>query len=64
MPLVQVSILEGRSLEVKQTLIKEVTDAVTRTLGANPESVRVLIYEMPKEHWGVGGVSKASTPSD
>lgn len=63
MPLIQVSILEGRSSEVKKELIKEVTDAVVRTLGANPEVVRVLLYEMPKEHWGVGGVSKAEQPN-
>ncbi|WAH38066.1 2-hydroxymuconate tautomerase [Alicyclobacillus dauci] len=62
MPLVQMSILEGRSPEVKKELIREVTDAVVRTLGAKPEAVRVLLYEMPKEHWGVGGVSRAEQP--
>ncbi|MFB5190047.1 4-oxalocrotonate tautomerase [Alicyclobacillus fastidiosus] len=59
MPLIQMSIIEGRPPEVKKELIREVTDAVVRTLGAKPEAVRVLLYEVPPEHWGVGGVSKA-----
>ncbi|GEO25212.1 4-oxalocrotonate tautomerase [Alicyclobacillus acidoterrestris] len=59
MPLIQMSILEGRSKEAKKAAMKEVTDAVVRTLGVPPETVRVLIYEMPKEHWSVGGISKA-----
>lgn len=61
-PLIQMHILEGRSPEVKKLLIQEVTDAVVRTLGANPAAVRVLLYELPPEHWGVGGKSKAVQP--
>lgn len=59
MPLVQLHILEGRPLEVKKRLIEEVTDAVCRTLGAAPDSVRVLLYELPKTHWAVGGKTMA-----
>ncbi|GMA59910.1 4-oxalocrotonate tautomerase [Alicyclobacillus fastidiosus] len=59
MPLIQMSIIEGRPPELKKELIREVTDAVVRTLGAKPEAVRVILYEVPPEHWGVGGVSKA-----
>lgn len=61
MPLIQMHILEGRSEAVKRELIKEVTAAVVKTLGTNPEAVRVLLYELPPEHWGVGGKSKAET---
>ncbi|GLV12544.1 4-oxalocrotonate tautomerase [Alicyclobacillus hesperidum] len=63
MPLVQMSILEGRSAEAKRALIREVTDAVVRTLGVQPDAVRVLLYEMPKANWAVGGVSKADSSS-
>ncbi|MCF8563191.1 4-oxalocrotonate tautomerase family protein [Alicyclobacillus tolerans] len=59
MPLIQMHILEGRTAETKRQLISEVTDAVSRTLGAKPESIRVLLYELPKEHWAVGGVTMA-----
>lgn len=55
MPLVQVSLIEGRTAHQKEELIVELTDAVVRALGARRESVRVLLYEVPAEHWGAGG---------
>lgn len=61
MPLIQMHMLEGRSEDVKRELIRELTAVVVKTLGANPEAVRVLLYELPPEHWGVGGKSKAET---
>ena len=59
MPLVQVSLIEGRPSDLKEQLIVELTSAVVRALGAPPESVRVILYEVPAAHWGVGGASKA-----
>lgn len=59
MPLVQVTLIEGRSQEKKDALIREVTDAVARTADAPPETIRVILYEVPAGQWGVGGVSKA-----
>ncbi len=55
MPLAQISILEGRSKEMKTDLIREVTKAIGRSLNAPEESVRVVIYEVPKSDWGIGG---------
>ncbi|HHY72354.1 MAG TPA: 4-oxalocrotonate tautomerase [Bacillus bacterium] len=57
MPLIQINIIEGRSPEMKEELIKEVTKTVSRTLDAPIETVRVLINEMPPEHWGIAGES-------
>ena len=34
--------------------------AVTTTLAMQPAQVRVLLYELPPEHWAVGGQSKAA----
>jgi 4-oxalocrotonate tautomerase len=59
MPLVQVTMIEGRSQEKKEALIREVTDAVARTADAPLETIRVILYEVPAGQWGVGGVSKA-----
>jgi 4-oxalocrotonate tautomerase len=55
MPIAQISILEGRSKETKALLIREVTDAISRSLGAPREAVRVLVYEVEKAEWGIGG---------
>jgi 4-oxalocrotonate tautomerase len=56
MPLIQVNILEGRPPEKITELISNITDTVSETLGAPKQSVRVLVTEMPKTHWGIGGV--------
>jgi 4-oxalocrotonate tautomerase len=57
MPIAHIHIMEGRSDEKKERLIAEVTDAICRSLDAKPESVRIIIQEMPKAHFGIGGVS-------
>lgn len=57
MPIAHLHIMEGRSEEKKERLIAEVTEAICRSLDAKPESVRVIIQEMPKAHFGIGGVS-------
>lgn len=60
MPLVQVTLVEGRSPEQRAALIREVTAAVVRTTAMAPERVRVVLYEVAAEDWGVGGVTKAA----
>ncbi len=57
MPIVQVNMLEGRSDEQKEALIHEITEAMVRAIGAPRESVRVMIHELPKQHFGIGGSS-------
>jgi 4-oxalocrotonate tautomerase len=61
MPLIQVTIVEGRDVAAKRALIAELTGAAVRTLGVEPERVRVLLTEIPAAHWAVGGVSKAES---
>lgn len=58
MPIVEVTLIEGRSKEQKRALVKEVTDAVVSSIGAPIEAVRVIIREIPPEHFAVGGVPK------
>lgn len=57
MPIVTVQMLEGRTVEQKQALIKEVTETVVKTTGAKQDAVTVVIEEMKKENYGVAGVS-------
>jgi len=59
MPIIQAFLIEGRSPEQKSAFIAAVTEAATRTVGAPPESVRVIITEMPKTDFGIGGRSVA-----
>jgi 4-oxalocrotonate tautomerase len=57
MPIANLMILEGRAPEIKQALIRAVTTSIVDTLKVKPESVRVILQEVPPEHWGIGGVS-------
>jgi 4-oxalocrotonate tautomerase len=44
-------------VEQKRDLIAKVTEAMSSAVGAKPESVRVILTEMPKEHFGIAGKS-------
>lgn len=57
MPIIQVHMMEGRTEAQKEAVIAEITEAMVRAVGAPRESVRVLINEMPKAHFGIGGRS-------
>ncbi len=57
MPIMIVHILEGRSDEQKEAFIEALTNAAESSLGAPRASVRVLLQEMPKQHFGIGGSS-------
>ncbi len=59
MPLVQASILEGRSQAQKEAFCKAVADAAVEHLNVQLPQVRVIISEVPAEHWTIGGVTKA-----
>lgn len=54
MPLIEVTLVEGRSPQQVRTLISELTDAVVRSVGARKESVRVVVHEVPATHWAAG----------
>jgi 4-oxalocrotonate tautomerase len=55
MPIIEVSLLAGRPAETKRALLRELTDAAERVLGVRRDSIRVILREVPPEHWGVGG---------
>lgn len=57
MPLINVKIMEGRSDEKIEALMKNVTDAVSESLEAPKENVRVTVDEVPKTHWAIGGTT-------
>jgi 4-oxalocrotonate tautomerase len=60
MPLIQVTLVEGRTADAKRALIAGLTDTVVQVLDASRPTVRVIINEVPPEHWGVGGVPKSA----
>jgi 4-oxalocrotonate tautomerase len=59
MPFITVQLIEGRSVEQKHALIKEISEAAIRVLDANPDEVGIVINEVTADDWGVGGVPVA-----
>ena len=59
MPLVEVSLAQGRSPEQIRAMLAEVHASVERSLGVPGASIRVIVREIPPEHWLSGGQTLA-----
>src|ERR1039457_2016615 len=59
MPLVEVSLIEGRTPEQIRSLIHELHEAVVRALTAPPGNVRIIVREVPATHWAASDVTIA-----
>jgi 4-oxalocrotonate tautomerase len=57
MPIANIQLIAGREPQLKTSLIKAVTAVIAETLKVKPETVRVILTEVPPEHWGIGGVT-------
>ncbi|GCE37384.1 4-oxalocrotonate tautomerase [Rhodococcus wratislaviensis] len=59
MPIIEVTIAEGRSDEELRKLISELTHAAHRAIGTPVANVRVILRETPKTHFAAGDVTLA-----
>ena len=59
MPIIQVNIAEGRTVEQKAAAMAAITDAVVRTLDVRPEQVRILIIEVSPKNFAIAGETMA-----
>ncbi len=55
MPFIVVKMLEGRSVEQKRRLVREITNVVVKYTGASEEQVDVIIEDYGRENWAKGG---------
>jgi 4-oxalocrotonate tautomerase len=53
-PLIEVTLAEGRNAQQLREFIHQVHLAAVATLDAAPASVRVIIREVPATHWAAG----------
>lgn len=63
MPIVDITLVEGKPAEARAALMKQITDVVEKTLGAPRQSIRVIIREVPAFHFAVGGEPKGPPPN-
>ncbi|QJU55312.1 2-hydroxymuconate tautomerase [Herbiconiux sp. KACC 21604] len=64
MPIIQVSLVQGRTPEQLRALIHGLTKTASETIGAPVETVRVVITEVPPTHWGSGHQTIAEKRGD
>lgn len=59
MPLIEVTLAEGRSEAALRALMHELTEAAVRAVDAPRESIRVVLREVPATRWCAGGMTLA-----
>lgn len=55
MPLVTVKAIEGRTMEQKRGLVKDITDAIVKNFKVEPDAVTIDIIEMSRENLAKAG---------
>ena len=59
MPILQVELLKGRTIEQKRAMAEKVTQALVETVNCKQEDVKIIIREMEREDYATGGVLMA-----
>ena len=55
MPLVTIKIIEGRTVEQKRGMAKDVTEAIVKNVGCPASAVQIDIVELKQENIAQGG---------
>lgn len=61
MPIVQIDMIEGRTVDQRRELVKKVTEAITESVNCPASAVTIIIREMTKEHLGQAGKLRADS---
>jgi 4-oxalocrotonate tautomerase len=59
MPLVQITMLAGRTVEQKRRLAQRITEVMEQEAGARREAIVVAFHEVSQESYASGGVLMA-----
>lgn len=55
MPIVQIDMLEGRTVEQKREMVKKVTEVISEAAKCPPEAVTIIIRDMLQHNLGQAG---------
>jgi 4-oxalocrotonate tautomerase family enzyme len=61
MPIIQITLVEGRDDQIVSECVREVARTVSRTLDAPLSSVRVYVNAVQPQFFAVGDVTKADS---
>ncbi|MGC2307197.1 MAG: tautomerase family protein [Nitrososphaeraceae archaeon] len=56
LPVIQITMSRGRTIEQKRELVSIITKESARILKTRNENIRILIYEVEEENWADAGV--------
>jgi 4-oxalocrotonate tautomerase len=56
MPVVSIKIVEGRTVEQKRGMAKDVTAAIVKNLGCPASAVHINITDLKRENFADGGI--------
>ncbi|MGP8079231.1 MAG: 2-hydroxymuconate tautomerase [Dehalococcoidales bacterium] len=54
MPVVTVEMWDGRNSDQKKALVEGITNTFVK-IGVPAEAVHIIIHDVPKHNWGIGG---------
>jgi 4-oxalocrotonate tautomerase len=63
MPIVDVKMWKGTSEEAVEKIISGITQVFV-DLGIPERAVEVVVHEIPKSHWGIGGTPSSKVMAD
>ncbi|MEY2718408.1 MAG: hypothetical protein RL539_1440 [Pseudomonadota bacterium] len=63
MPLIHVSLFEGRSIEQKRAFAEQVTKVASETLQCSPASVDVIFEDIKASDWATAGQLHSDKPA-
>ncbi|OGF50150.1 MAG: hypothetical protein A2044_08535 [Candidatus Firestonebacteria bacterium GWA2_43_8] len=55
MPFVEIKMWKGRDKETRKKMIAKVTDAIAETIQCPKDAVQVVVFEVEKDDWAIGG---------
>ena len=56
MPHVQITMLEGRTVEQKRRTVERITEVMQEELNANPEGLSIAFVEVPQHSYARNGI--------
>ena len=55
MPIVQIHLIEGRSIDQKRALVEKVTKPVCDSVNVPPDAVKIILSDMARHDYAVAG---------
>ena len=55
MPIVQIHLIEGRTIDQKRALTRKVTEAIVESIGVPADAVKIILSDMTRHDYAIAG---------